>query len=206
LDPEREESGAATVDAAEARLVLRARRGDAAAFEEIVVRHQRQVYATARRIVRRHEVADEVAQEAFLRAYRALASFDLSRPFGPWIRRIARNLALNQVRSPASREAPLPETATPPVAPREDDPLQEALEHEASAVLERALRDLPAEQRAVFALRVFDDLSYREIAQALHIQQGTVMSRLARARERLRVALAGYLGGPAMQDKEVGPA
>lgn len=186
--------------------MLRARRGDAAAFEEIVVRHQRQVYATARRVLRRHELADEVVQEAFLRAYRSLGSFDVSRPFGPWIRRIARNLALNHVRAGAFREQPLPETVDPPMAPPQDDPLRQALEREAGDVLERALQSLPVEQQAVFALRVFEDLSYREIAQSLAIQPGTVMSRLARARERLREALGGYLGSAAARGKEAGPA
>ena len=71
------------------------------------------------------------------------------------------------------------------------------LEREAREVLERALGALPAEQRAVFALRTFEELSYREIADALGISIGTVMSRLSRARERLREALAPYLGLPA---------
>ena len=64
----------------------------------MVKRYERRVYAVALRIVRRHDVADDVAQEAFLRAWQALATFDLGRPFGPWVCRIAANLAVNQVR------------------------------------------------------------------------------------------------------------
>jgi RNA polymerase sigma-70 factor (ECF subfamily) len=151
------------------------------------------VYATALRVARRHDVADDVAQEAFLRAWQALASFDLARPFGPWICRIAANLAVNRTRSPQAREEPLPDGygETPALAP---DPLAGVLEAEAHSLLERALQKLPAEQRAVFVLRAVEDLSYREIADALDISQGTVMSRLFRAREKLRDALAPYLG------------
>src|SRR3954463_15980630 len=102
-------SGPAAVDATEADLLGRARDGNLFAFEEIVKRYQRRVYATAMRIVRRHDVADDVVQEAFLRAHQALGRFDLSRPFGPCICRIAANLAVNHLRSPVSREQGLPE-------------------------------------------------------------------------------------------------
>jgi RNA polymerase sigma-70 factor, ECF subfamily len=176
----------------ESGLLEQARRGSLFAFEEIVRRYQRRVYATAYRIVRRHEVADDVAQEAFIRAHRNLDRFDARRPFGPWICRIAANLAVNHVRSPAAREDALPDghAETPSAAP---GPLQGVLDAEARAMLDRALGALPAEQRAVFCLRVFDELSYREIADALGIEMGTVMSRLSRAREKLRETLSPYL-------------
>ena len=177
---------------AESGLIEQARGGNLFAFEEIVRRYQRRVYATAYRIVRRHEVADDVAQEAFIRAHRSLDRFDTGRPFGPWICRIAANLAVNHVRSPQAREDALPDghAETPSAAP---GPLQRVLDTEARAMLDRALGELPAEQRAVFCLRVFEELSYREIADALGIEMGTVMSRLSRAREKLRDALSPYL-------------
>jgi RNA polymerase sigma-70 factor, ECF subfamily len=181
------------VDRSEADLLAKARGGNLFAFEEIVKRYQRRVYATAYRILRRDDLADDVAQEAFLRAYQALGRFDLSRPFGPWICRIAANLAINHVRSPQAREEGLPEGHGETPAPTED-PLTHVLDGEAQALLETALGRLPAEQRAVFTLRVFEELSYREIAEALDIQLGTVMSRLSRARERLRELLLPYLG------------
>src|SRR5450432_3733182 len=173
----------APVDSAEAELLARAREGNLFAFEEIVKRYQRRVYATAMRIV----------QEAFLRAHQALARFDLTRPFGPWICRIAANLAVNHVRSPIAREQGLPETYAEAPAPS-PGALAGVLDGEASRELARALESLSAEQRAVFSLRVFEELSYKEIADALEISIGTVMSRLSRARERLRVALTPYLG------------
>lgn len=181
------------VDPIEADLLAKARRGNLFAFEEIVKRYQRRVYGIAYRIVRRHDVADDVAQEAFIRAFKALETFDVARPFGPWICRIAANLAVNHTRSPEAREDPLPEghLETPAVAP---GPLDGVLEGEARAVLAAAMDRLPAEQRAVFVLRVVEELSYKEIAEALDISIGTVMSRLSRAREKLREALLPYLG------------
>jgi len=147
----------------------------------------------ALRIVRRHEVADDVAQETFIRAHRALATFDRSRPFGPWICRIAANLSVNHVRSPEAREDPLPEghEETPAEG---SNPLGGVLSREAQEVLERALASLPADQRAVIVLRAIEELSYKEIAEALAIPLGTVMSRLHRGRALLRSELAPSVG------------
>ena len=184
----------AAADPAEGDLLARARSGDLIAFEEIVGRYQRRVYGVAYRIVRRHDLADDVAQETFIRAHRALGTFDVARPFGPWICRIAANLAINHVRSPQFREEELPEGHAETPAPSGGNPLSRVLDREAKAVLDAAMERLPAEQRAVFALRVVEELSYREIAEALDISIGTVMSRLSRAREKLREALLPYLG------------
>jgi RNA polymerase sigma-70 factor (ECF subfamily) len=177
----------------ESLLLSRACGGDAVAFEEVVRRYQRRVYGVALRIVRRHDVADDVTQDTFLRAHQALASFDTSRPFGPWVCRIAANLAINHVRSPESREEGLPEghDETPSA---QQGPLGGVLDREASDQLKEAMALLSAEQRAVFVLRAVEGLSYKEIAEALDISAGTVMSRLFRARERLVAALGPYLG------------
>ena len=183
----------AAPEAADASLLREAREGNLFAFEEIVRRYQRRVYATAMRIVRRHDVADDVVQEAFLRAHQSLDRFDLARPFGPWICRIAANLAVSHHRSPVSREEELPEGhAERPSGAA--SPLDRVLDSEARAVLDRALATLSADQRAVFVLRTFEEMSYQEIAEALSLSPGTVMSRLSRARERLRSAVLPYLG------------
>jgi RNA polymerase sigma-70 factor (ECF subfamily) len=173
--------------------VTRAQRGDMNAFESLVRRYQQRVYGVAFRILRRHDVADDVAQEAFIRAHQALDRFDLERPFGPWICRIASNLAVNQVRSPRWREEELPEGHGEAPSPK-DSPLQQVLEGEAREQLQRALEALPVEQRAVFVLRTVEEMSYQEIAETLELAPGTVMSRLSRAREKLRQALRPYLG------------
>lgn len=192
LDDPQLRSAPSEILSEEALLVARARRGDQAAFGQVVRAHQRRVYATALRIVRSHAVADDVAQEAFVRAWRSLESFDLSRPFGPWVCRIAANLALNHVRSPRAREQELPARQEP--APCADGPLGQLLDAEAARALDAAVAELPVEQRAVFVLRAVEELSYVEIAAALGIPTGTVMSRLSRARERLVRALRPYLG------------
>lgn len=184
----------------ESFLIARARRGDPDAFEEIVRLYERRVYGVALRIVRAHDVADDVAQEAFVRAWRSLDRFDLDRPFGPWICRIAANLAVNHVRSPRAREEGLPEghAETKAAAP---GPLGALLDGEASRVLDAALASLPAEQRAVLVMRAVEEQSYAEIAGALGISPGTVMSRLYRAREKLALALQPYLGKAAERRK-----
>jgi len=184
----------------ESFLIARAQRGDPSAFEEIVRLYQRRVYGVALRIVRAHDVADDVTQEAFLRAWRSLDRFELGRPFGPWVCRIAANLAVNHVRSPRAREEGLPDghAETRTNAP---GPLGALLDAEGASVLERAMGQLPQEQRAVLVLRVVEELSYAEIAETLGISPGTVMSRLFRARERLAQALSPYLGAAAQRRK-----
>jgi len=190
---ERTPSAHGAVDPIEADLLAKAQGGNLFAFEEIVKRYQRRVYGVAYRIVRRHDVADDVAQEAFIRAFKAIGSFDRARPFGPWICRIAANLAVNHTRSPQARETPLPEghAEAPAAGP---GPLGGVLDDEAQQMLTEALGGLPCEQRAVFVLRVVEEMSYREIAEALGLSMGTVMSRLSRAREKLRESLLPYLG------------
>lgn len=188
----------------ESFLLARARKGDLGAFETVVRRYQRRVYGVALRIVRAHDVADDVAQEAFLRAWRSLDRFDLARPFGPWVCRIAANLAVNHVRSPRAREEGLPEGHRETPA-RDPGPLTAVLDSEAQEVLDAAVAGLPAEQRAVFVLRAVEEMSYEEIAEALGIAPGTVMSRLFRARERLARALAPYLGQAAERRRAGGP-
>jgi RNA polymerase sigma-70 factor (ECF subfamily) len=154
----------------------------------------------ALRIVRAHDVADDVAQEAFVRAWRSLDRFDLARPFGPWVCRIAANLAVNHVRSPRAREEGLPDgRAETPCG--DAGPLGRILDAEAKRLLDGAVARLSPDQRAVFVLRTVEEMSYEEIAVALGISQGTVMSRLFRARERLARALAPYLGVAALRRK-----
>src|SRR5262245_55076056 len=184
----------------ESFLIARARRGDPSAFEEIVRLYQRRVYGVALRIVRAHDVADDVTQETFLRAWRSLDRFELKRPFGPWVCRIAANLAVNHVRSPRAREEGLPDGHAETQSSR-PGPLGALLDAEDAAVLQTAIGQLPQEQRAVLVLRVVKDLSYAEIAETLGISPNTVMSRLFRARERLAQTLAPYLNATAQRRK-----
>jgi RNA polymerase sigma-70 factor, ECF subfamily len=188
----------------ESFLIARARRGDVRAFEEIVRLHQRRVYGVALRIVRAHDVADDVVQEAFVRAWRALDRFDSGeavRPLGLPHRGEPRG----QPRALAPRaRGGLPDSHAE--APgRGPSPPRCVLDEEATAGLDGALDELSAGQRAVFVLRAREEMSYAQIAQTLGISPGTVMSRLFRARERLARALAPYLGGAAPRGKEATP-
>ncbi len=183
-------------------LVVRARAGDRDAFAEIVRSHQRRIYAVAMRMTRRHEVADDITQDTFVRAYRSLSRFELGRPLQPWLTRIAVNLAinyLNGVGKRARREFLLSEDGPAlPARLLQAEPLdanpERALESEELALdLDRAVARLPLDQRTVFLLKVVEEMRYEEIAKLLGISEGTVMSRLSRARGRLKVMLAAHM-------------
>ncbi|HEY7817246.1 MAG TPA: sigma-70 family RNA polymerase sigma factor [Vicinamibacteria bacterium] len=184
---------------ADSNLVVRARDGDRDAFAEIVRSYQRRIYAVAMRMTRRHEVADDITQDTFVRAYRSLSRFELGRPLQPWLTRIAVNLAINYLNGVAKRERPLSEDYESRVRSREtEEPLdanpERALESEELARdLEEAVAKLPLEQRTVFLLKVVEEMRYEEIANLLGISEGTVMSRLSRARGRLKVMLAAHV-------------
>jgi RNA polymerase sigma-70 factor (ECF subfamily) len=185
----------AEADAAEdAAWVLAVRGGDGGAYGRLVTRHLPRLHALLRRFFREAADVDDLAQAAFVRAYEQLDRFDATRPFYPWLRKIAVNLALHELeRRKRRRETEDPEpalerTASPPS-------LEAGLyERELVTATERELDRLPAQWAAVFRLRVFEELSYAEIAADLSIPIGTVMSSLARARLRLAQALAAEFG------------
>jgi RNA polymerase sigma-70 factor, ECF subfamily len=191
-----------SVGEADRVLVVRARSGDRDAFAEIVRSYQRRVYAVAMRMTRRHEVADDITQDTFIRAYRNLARFELGRPLLPWLRRIAVNLAINYLNGAARREQALYTEDDPAgphgktvsrEAPLHADPQRVLEAKELADDLERAVAALSVDQRAVFVLKVVEGMRYEEIAAALEISEGTVMSRLSRARARLKVLLSSHL-------------
>ena len=177
-------------EAADAELIRRAKRGDRRAFGQIVRRHQRRVFALGLRWLRNADDADDVVQETFVRAWQALARFDDARPFVPWLITIAVNRAKTRVgraRVAEELDERIPWQGPSP----EEDAGRALLAREVRAAIDA----LPEEQRIVMHLRAVEDLSYREIADALEIPVGTVMSRLSRAREALRRIL-GDPSGP----------
>jgi RNA polymerase sigma-70 factor (ECF subfamily) len=162
-------------------LVRRARAGDREAFGLLAARHQDAVYRVVRGIVGDPSEAEDVAQEVFLKAFGALGRFRGDSGFFTWLYRIAVNEALRAARRrrhPASLDEGLPVEAPPVPQPDEDGP--------SLALLERLLRKLPEEFRAIVVLRDIEGLPYREVAETLEIPMGTVMSRLFRARRELR--------------------
>ena len=182
----------------EVRELLRAARaGDARAFGELVQRFMRSIYAVAYRLMGNHDDADDIAQETFVRAHAALARYDENYSFYTWLRTIATRLGLNEIEKRRRRQTSGGETfesAAETVHAAAPDPAEELAGEELRAALESALRALPAEYRAVLALRTFEDLSYEDIARVLEIPIGTVMSRLSRARTELKSRLRARTG------------
>lgn len=171
----------------ERALVARAKAGDMGAFEDLVRAFQRPIYLLGLRMTGAPQAADDLAQETFIKAYLALSRFREGRDFYPWIRKIAVHAALNSLRK-TRREEPL---GSREARDTETQPQDELLSREAEQRYRSAFGALPSEQKAVFVLRVHDNLSYREIARTLGLSKGTVMSRLSRARHKLKDALTG---------------
>jgi RNA polymerase sigma-70 factor (ECF subfamily) len=174
----------------EAALIERARDGDKDAYDTLVRRYQEVVFRTAYVITTDAGEAEDAAQEAFVKAYRALGRFRRDAPFRPWIVRIAANEARNRRRSARRRMELRPsDTSANLVADPADPapgPEQTVLRRERQAALLEALQDLAEGDRTVIAYRYFFELSETEMADALGVARGTVKSRLSRALERLR--------------------
>ena len=180
----------------ETDLVRAAQGGDPAAFAEIVRRYQRAVYRVAYALTRNDSDADDLAQETFVRAYRALGRFRAGEPLYPWLSRIVTNLAFSLFRRRKRR----PETPLEPLVEAgmqwgtDEDPADTVAERERVQHMQEAFAELKPEHQAVLALRVIEDRSYDEIAQALGVPIGTVMSRLSRARTELKSRLKARTG------------
>jgi RNA polymerase sigma-70 factor (ECF subfamily) len=175
-----------------------AAKGDKAAFARLVDAHKRTVFGLCVRLLRDQEESRDAAQETFVRAYAAIATYDAAQPFAPWILRIARNHCLDLLRRrlPEAQKLELdaaPEDGAPdreladPTATRGDDALER---RELASTLEAAVAALPPNYREVVHLFHVEHMSYKEIAAAMGVPIGTVMTWLHRARGRLKTALA----------------
>lgn len=180
----------APVDSDDVDAIRATLRGERQAFARLVEKYQRPLYAVLRRLVRSHEDTDDLLQESFLRAFQHLEEFDSSRPFYPWLYRIAVNLALSSMRR-RKRQHPTESLDLFPSA--NDGPEKNVTSNEFHFALERAIAKLPAEQRTILLLRTREEMSYQELSETLGIEIGTVMSRLARAREKLRSWMRPHL-------------
>lgn len=176
-------------------LVKRAQNNDLAAFEELVQLYQNKVYALCVHLAGNHADAQDLAQEALIRAYRSLGSFRNEADFGTWLHRITVNVWLNfrrknSGRVPLSLDDPYVDSSggevRREVADSDGDPLQELEDKEFRRLVRAALDDLSGEHRAVLVLRDIEGYSYEEVSQMLGCSLGTVKSRLSRAREMMR--------------------
>lgn len=181
-------------DDAESGLIARAQAGDHRAFAALVRRYQDRIFRFILRMVGSREEAMDLTQETFMKAHQALPNWRPEAQFSTWLFRIAHNAALDVLRrlervrfvSFAELAPGEDDHALPDPAPQPDERLAD---RQRIGLLERALGELPAEQREILLLRELEDMSYAEIAATLGIAEGTVKSRIARARS---AALAGY--------------
>jgi RNA polymerase sigma-70 factor (ECF subfamily) len=175
----------------DAQLIAQVLAGDQAAYRPLVERHQQAVYNAAYRLLGHRDEAADTTQEAFLRAYRALASFQPDKPLAPWLCRITINLALNRLKRqrPALSLDDDRHQAGLELPDSQVEPQARLLQTERQQILRQAILQLPPEQRAVIELRHFQELSYEEIAANLDLSRANVKSRLFRARQKLRQIL-----------------
>lgn len=173
-------------------LALEARRGSEEAFRKLVERYQRPVYSLLVRIVRNPESAEDIAQEAFVKAWRALARFDPSRKFSSWLFKIAHNSALDALRRQGvdtiSLDAPIGDSEEPPELPADpaaENPLRRLVARDSGRALEAAIGELRPQYREILLLRFQEGLAYEEIADVLSIPLGTVKIHIFRARAEL---------------------
>jgi RNA polymerase sigma-70 factor (ECF subfamily) len=168
-------------------LMLRFQKGDAAAFDELVGRHQKAVLNIAWRYCGDRAIAEDLAQEIFVKVWKAKGSYQPSARLSTWLYRIAVNRCLNEIRS-RPKKAPLPveETLEEPAGARPDDDLDRA---EVRQAVRRAVDELPANQRMAVILSRFHEMPYEEIAEAMSVSLEAVKSLLFRARENLKNAL-----------------
>ena len=169
----------------ESTLIARSRTGDPQAYDRLVGAYQDRIYNAAFRITGNREDAWDAAQDAFIRGYQGLRSFRGEAGFGTWLHRIAVNAALDIVR----RRPRAPQELDPMLA-APDDPAGDVLRRDVQRRVHRAIAALPPDQRTAVVLRDIQGFSYEEIARVMQVPVGTVRSRLARAREGLRVRLA----------------
>jgi len=180
----------ATGDSAE--FVSRLRAGDRGAFEELVRTQQHRVYGLALRMLGNAAEAQDVAQEAFLRAHRGLAAFRGDARLSTWLYAIVSRLCLNRLAGSERRLARHGEETLARLADAGPGPDQALERGELEEALHRAIGELPEERRIVVVLRDVEGLAYEEIAEILELPVGTVRSRLHRARLDLKEKLERF--------------
>ena len=171
-------------------LVKKSQLGEKAAFEQLVIRHQELVFSLAYKLTGNREMANDVAQESFIRAWKAIENFRGDSTFSTWIYRITVNTALT-LRKKAKKHNTLniDDTYEPIVIDEKKDPELVAINSDLSSVLVNALDKLPIEQRIIVELKNIEGRSHKEIADYLDISVTAAKVRLHRAHQKLRLIL-----------------
>jgi RNA polymerase sigma-70 factor, ECF subfamily len=171
----------------DAALVRQCLAGETSAFDVLVERHRRQVYQVCYRFVNNHEDASDLAQDAFLRAYRALHTFKGNAAFSTWLYRVAINVCLNRVSAKQAATEPLDQRDLVDV--RGELPEREVLRQEQAATVRAAIARLPKKQRATMILRMYHELPHEEIAGILGSSVGAVKANFFHALANLKKLL-----------------
>lgn len=175
-------------DPLEARAIARVQSGDAEAYDTLVSKYLRRVVAIAWSITRNATDAEDLAQEAFVKAYQNIGRFQTGAPFGPWIGRIVSNLALDVMKH--RRKFRHEELAATAPAARRDDADVAAMSNDIASRIDAAIEALPEMQRLVARLHLIEEMDHAEIAATLDVSEGTVRSHLSHARTKLKEKLA----------------
>ncbi len=169
--------------------LAQARAGDQEAFSHLIEMYQTPIFNLAYRMLGDPAEAEDAAQEAFLRAYTRLATYDTSRSFKTWLFSIASHHCIDRLRKRrltwVSIDQPLPATLAPALAEKAPGPEERAMQSEQAALIQRHLAQLSPEDRAVIVMRYWNDFSYDEIAEATGGTVSAIKSRLHRARVSL---------------------
>ena len=185
-------------DAEDVRLMRLISRGDTAALEELIERHQTLVLGTVARMLGSNSEVEDIAQQVFIRVWKSAARYEPRAKFTTWLLKITRNLVFNELRrskrhshvpmqsEPNAEEIPLKDETAPA-------PDVSLLETELQQAIEQAIAGLPESQRMAVVLRRYHDLSYEQIAEVLDLSVPAVKSLLFRARTELRARLGNYL-------------
>ncbi len=201
LGPDQAAQDPAPVPVDEAELVKRARQGDLEAYDELVRRYQERIYATVYHMTANHEDANDLAQEAFIKAYQALKSFKGGSSFYTWVYRIAVNKTINFLKQRKNRaqmsldDLDFNAEHDPDLVALISDktPRREVNLTELQEKLNAAMQKLSEPHRLVVTLHDVQGLSHEEIAEIMECNIGTVRSRLFYARQQLQAHLSDYL-------------
>ena len=184
------------------QLVAKVQKGDSRAFDLLVLKYQHKIFGLIGRYVRDADEVQDVAQEAFIKAYRALPRFRGDSAFYTWLYRIAINTAKNHLvsrsRRPPGSDVDVEDAeyyASGGALHEIETPESALFGSELKEVVERAIRDLPEDLRTAVTLREFDGLSYEDIADIMDCPVGTVRSRIFRAREAIDIRVKAQLDG-----------
>jgi RNA polymerase sigma-70 factor (ECF subfamily) len=171
-------------------LIERCRAGDNRAFNDLINRYKRQVFALIFRLLHNQPDAEDVAQETFIKAYRSFDSYNPSYPFITWLFKIAHNSAIDFLRARKPESISIQDEENPIEIETTDNPLEKKIEAVSQQeLIEKVLDTLPPIYREVLVMRHQQELSYDEISQSLNIPSGTVKIRLFRARDIMKQKL-----------------